>query len=98
MTDAEAEDEAPVGRIGREHRGLGANIGKPQIDVGDPGADLEVPGRRAHQLGRRHRIVVDLGAEYRLEPAIFGCPCDILDLAGAPSRAPLRINLDQSER
>ena len=39
VADAKAEDEPSVGRIGDQHRCLGADIRKPQIDIGDRAAD-----------------------------------------------------------
>jgi hypothetical protein len=58
----------------------------PQIDVRDPGADPDIPGRGSHQLRRRDRIVVDFGAEHRIEAGILGCTRDILNIAGSPAR------------
>jgi hypothetical protein len=81
--DAEAEDHPPAGRVGGHDRRFGTKIGKPQIDMGDPGADLELAGRQPHQLCRGDRVDVDLGAEDGLETGIFGSPRDVLDLAGS---------------
>ena len=56
-----------------------------QVNVGNPCPDLQAAGRQAHQVCRRDRGVVDLGAKCCLETGIFGGACDdVLDLIRAP--------------
>ena len=85
MADAESEDETSVRRVRDERRALRAGVGMAHVDVGDPGADLDAPGCRAHELRGRHDIVVHLGREDRIEPCLLGFAGDRLDFAGAPA-------------
>src|SRR5215470_8920156 len=87
MADAETEHEAAIGGVGDERRALGARVGVAEVDVGDPRAHLEAPGRRAHELGSGHDVVVHLGGEDRVEACLLRLPRDGLDLTGAPAYA-----------
>src|SRR5712691_4922975 len=62
-----------------------AGVRMAHIDVGDPGADLDAPGRRAHELRGRHDVVVDLGREERVEACLLGLAGDRLDFVSAPA-------------
>src|SRR5437870_46314 len=85
MADAESEDETSVGRVRDERCALSAGVGMTHVDVGDPGANLNAPGCRAHELSGRHDIVVDLGREDRIEACLLGFAGDRLDFASAPA-------------
>src|SRR5690349_17247153 len=87
MADAEPKDESACGCVGGEGGSLGAKVWQPQVDVRDPGADYDMAGRRAHQLRSRDRVDVDLGAEHRREPGVFGGAGYVADFTGSPSRA-----------
>src|SRR5262249_54123107 len=87
MADTQAEDQPTAGDLGGQCRSLRTEIGGAQIDMGDPGADLEPMGGQAHQQYGRHRVVVDFGAKRRLEAGILRGPRDVLYLAGAPPRS-----------
>jgi len=86
MTDAEPQNEASARGVGDEGRALRACVGMPQVDVRDPRSHGDPPGRRPHELGGRHDVVVDLGGEDRVEPRFLGLARDRLHLAGAPAR------------
>src|SRR5438445_646925 len=66
---------------------LRKSVGGSQIDMGDPGADLEPTGGEAHQQCGRHRVVVDFGAKSRLEAGILRGSRDVLYLGGTPPRS-----------
>ena len=85
MADPEPEDEAAAGGIGDQGGALGTGVGVAQVDVGDPGPHLDAAGRRAHQLGGGHHVVVDFGGEDRVEAGLLGLARDRLDLVGAPA-------------
>ena len=55
------------------------------VDVGDPRADLDAPGGRAHELGGGHDIVVHFGGKDGVEARFFGLARDALDFTGAPA-------------
>src|SRR5438094_5749207 len=85
MADAESEDETSVGRVRDERCALSAGVGMAHVDVGDPGANLNAPGCRAHELSGRHDIVVDLGREDRIEACLLGFAGDRLDFVCTPA-------------
>src|SRR5579859_7776826 len=84
MAHPEAQDEATSGRRRYQRCALGAYVGVAQVHVGYPGPNLDPLRRGAHQLGRCHRIVVDLSREDRLEPSGFGFARDVLNVLRIP--------------
>ena len=73
---------APAGCIGNQGGALRADVGMPQIDVGNPCPHQDPAGCCAHQLGRRHRIIVDLSGKDRIEACILGLVNTDLDPNG----------------
>src|SRR5262245_18862203 len=85
MAHAETEHEAAIGGVGDESGALGARVGVAKVDVGDPRADLEASGGRAHELGGGQDVVVHLGGKDRVEACLLRLARDGLDLTGAPA-------------
>src|SRR5712692_8401545 len=85
MAHAEAEHEPSVRRVGDERRALRAGVGMAHVDVGDPGADLDAAGGRAHELRCRHDVVVHLGGEDGIEPRLLRFSRDGLNFVRAPA-------------
>src|SRR5215212_5250773 len=58
-----------------------------QVDIGDPGPDLNATRGGAHQLGGGHDIIVDLGGEDCVEAGLLSLPRDRLGLRCTPTHA-----------
>jgi len=85
MADAEAEDHPASCGVGDQGRTLCTRVRLPQVDVSDPGSDLDRVGGLPHQLGGCQHVVVDLGAEDRFEAAPFGLAGHGADLRRSPT-------------
>jgi hypothetical protein len=88
VADPQPEDEAAIGGVGDQLGALGAGIAVAGVDVRDPCAHLDALRACAHELGRRHGIVVDLGGEDRVESRLLGLPGHSLDMSCALQPAP----------
>src|SRR5208282_351460 len=84
VAHAETEDHPPAGGIRGQLRRFGAGVGVAHVDAGDPGADLDLPGGRAHQLCCGEGIVVHFGSKDRVEPGVLGFACYGRDLGSTP--------------
>ena len=87
MADPQPEEEAPPGGIGNARRPLRADIGVPQVDVGNPGGHRDPGGGGSHQLHRGHHVVVDLRRTNGVESCLFGLARNRLDLMRTPAHA-----------
>ena len=87
MTDAEAKDHPPVGRVGNQGGMLRAKVRMAQIDVGNPTSNPDGLCSSAHQLNRGKNVVIDLGGKDGLKARSFRLLRDGLDFPGPPSNA-----------
>jgi len=85
MANSQSKDESTVGCISNQRSALRAGVGMPQIDVCNPSPHQDTARCGSHQLGRRHRIVVDLSSKDRVETCILGLARYHLDFASAPT-------------
>ena len=69
MANAETEHHAPAGRIRNYCGGLGADIGVPKVDIGDPAADRDPLRRREQEVQALQEQVVAQELELRAAQA-----------------------------
>src|SRR5437899_125551 len=86
MAHSQSEDKPSASSFRDQGCALSTDIRMAEVDIGNPGSDLDALGRGAHKLCRGQRVVVHLRTEDRVEPGRLGLARNLLNVACTPAR------------